>query len=123
MELFGQIISIIAMCAIILSFQCKSNKKLAVVLKPCTFPLARYFSLVTPIHILAASIKQTMNSMAAELKNISGFVEKSLVDPKAHIPIMKKNKKANENNKGVVQDRFECLFGDWFCIFAPPLFS
>lgn len=32
MELLGQIISIIAMCAIILSFQCKSNKKLAVVM-------------------------------------------------------------------------------------------
>ena len=31
MELWGQIISIIAMVAIILSFQCKSNKKLAFV--------------------------------------------------------------------------------------------
>ena len=29
MELWGQIISIVAMVAIILSFQCKSNKKLA----------------------------------------------------------------------------------------------
>ena len=31
MELWGQIISIVAMVAIILSFQCKSNKKLAFV--------------------------------------------------------------------------------------------
>lgn len=32
MELWGQIISIIAMSAIVLSFQCKSNKKLVIVM-------------------------------------------------------------------------------------------
>lgn len=40
MEFGGQIISIVAMCAIILSFQCKSNKKLVVVMGSGAFLFA-----------------------------------------------------------------------------------
>ena len=49
MEILGQIISIIAMVAIILSFQCKSNKKLVVVMGIGAFMFAvSYFLLGQP---------------------------------------------------------------------------
>lgn len=50
MELWGQIISIIAMGAIILSFQCKSNRKLALVIGTGAFLFAvSYLLLGQPI--------------------------------------------------------------------------
>ena len=49
MEILGQIISVIAMVAIILSFQCKSNKKLVVVMGTGAFMFAAsYFLLGQP---------------------------------------------------------------------------
>ena len=76
MELFGQIISIIAMCAIILSFQCKSNKKLVVVMGSGAFLFAISYLLLGQTSAAMFNIISVISSilcMKDSLKNKYSF--------------------------------------------------